>query len=207
MPRKRQKAAAARKKPKSPETGVRRLRKHFVEIRRLLLAWFDRNQRDYPWRKTGNWFHLLMAEMMLRRTRADQVLSVYRKFLKIGSSPARASRIKKKNLLKMMHPLGLRWRAEQLIKTIDYLKDSFNLRAPESTDDLQKIPGVGSYSDAMLRNRLFGERIAAVDSNVVRLLCATGRVQSKSTFSPGTRLKFSPNPWPTSVKKRSIAKL
>ncbi|PKL32967.1 MAG: hypothetical protein CVV45_10060, partial [Spirochaetae bacterium HGW-Spirochaetae-10] len=49
-------------------------------LRRALLQFFEEHHRSYPWRRTKNWFHLLMAEMMLRRTRADQVLPVYKEF-------------------------------------------------------------------------------------------------------------------------------
>ncbi len=142
----------------------------FGPIRRSLLNWFRRNQRDYPWRKTGNWFHLLMAEMMLRRTRADQVVPVYDEFTRRCETPTDAARLSRPALGKILAPLGLRWRAEQLHDTIHYLRDHYALRAPEPSDDLRDIPGVGEYSEAMLRNRLFGERVAAVDINLVRVI-------------------------------------
>lgn len=144
--------------------------------RTRLLRWFRTNQRNYPWRRTENWFHLLMAEMMLRRTRADQVAPVYVKFCSRYTSPAEACRAPAQSFRRVLAPLGLEWRARQLRETVHYLRDHFSTRAPEPADDLEAIPGVGPYSSAMLRNRLFGERIAAIDSNVARFVCRlTGR--------------------------------
>ena len=140
-------------------------------LRRSLLRWFDAHQRDYPWRQTGNWFHLLMAEMMLRRTRADQVEPVYREFSRRFASPAQAARASDPTFQKLLRPLGLEWRARQLRDTVQHLTHSFAGRAPAPQDDLLDIPGVGPYANAMLRNRLFGERLAAVDSNVARFVC------------------------------------
>lgn len=152
-------------------------------LRRRLLAWYAKNRRDYPWRNTSNWFHLLMAEMMLRRTRADQVVAVYEEFTRRYQTPAAAARLKKKALEKMLYPLGLHWRGAQLHETIHYLKDNYSHRAIAQSDDLLKIPGVGDYSNAMLRNRLYGEPRAALDANLVRLFqrwqglpyCSEGR--------------------------------
>ncbi len=140
-------------------------------VREKLLRWFESNARQYPWRTTGNWFHLLMAEMMLRRTRADQADRVYRSFTQEFETPAASAAAGKARLLKIFKPLGLRWRAEQLIHTIDYLKDQYESRAPAREDDLRKIPGVGEYADALLRNRLYGEKLPALDSNMARLIC------------------------------------
>jgi len=151
-------------------------------LRRKLLFWFKSNARDYPWRKTTNWFHLLIAEMMLRRTRADQVVPVYRHFVSNYATPKKAARLNKKQTQKIFQPLGLRWRADHIHETIAYVKDNYSRRAPEA-EELRKIPGVGDYSEAMLRNRLFGERLPAIDSNFVRLF---SRLAGK-TFRPENR--------------------
>lgn len=140
-------------------------------MRRKLLQWFDQHGRDYPWRKTNNWFHLLMAEMMLRRTRSDQVVSVYEKFTADYQSPAEAASLSENQLRSILGSLGLDWRAAQMHETIAYLKDHYASRAPHKEDELTLIPGVGDYSSAMLRNRLFNAPVAAVDSNVARTFC------------------------------------
>jgi len=162
----------------APGSGMKRakqkadvsLKRKFPHLRRALLAWFDENKRDYPWRRTGNWFHLLMAEMMLRRTRADQALQVYSAFTAKFSRPEEAAGMIPRSLEKMLRPLGLAWRARQIRSTLHYLRDHYGARAPEPEDDLSRIPGVGDYSEAMLRNRLFGEARAAIDVNVARVI-------------------------------------
>lgn len=146
-------------------------RRRLPALRRALLRWFAEHQREYPWRSTDNWFHLLMAEMMLRRTRADQVVPVYREFCRRYSDPAAAARSRPETFARILQPLGLAWRGRQLRETVHFLRDRFENRSPAPDDALLEIPGVGPYSDAMLRNRLFGERIAAVDSNVARFVC------------------------------------
>ena len=158
--------------PKHAETAdIPEFRRHLPALRRSLLRWFHIHQRDFPWRRTSNWFHLLLAEMMLRRTRADQVVPVYTEFCKRFTTPREALHADPREFQKILQPLGLTWRSRQLRQTVHYLNDSFATRHPVPDDALEEIPGVGPYSNAVLRNRLFQERVAAVDSNVARLIC------------------------------------
>ncbi len=163
---------------------LRQLPRRFPALRRALLSWFDRNRRDYPWRTTDNWFHLLMAEMMLRRTRADQVVPVYVRFTERYPNPAATAGIETGVLEALFEPLGLRWRGRQMAGTLHYLRHSFAQHEPHPQTDLRAIPGVGDYSEAMLRNRLFGEPRAAVDANVVRIFL---RWQGLSPFAEARR--------------------
>lgn len=106
---------------------------------------------------------------MLRRTRADQVKPVFLSFTAQFQSPVDCT--DRRKLRRMFAPLGLAWRANHMLETIDYLRDHYALRAPQQTESLTEIPGVGEYSNAMLRNRLFGEDLPALDVNMARLIC------------------------------------
>ena len=55
------------------------------EIQKSLLRWGGAHFRDYPWRHTREPYRIMIAEFMLHRTRADQVVPVYIEF--IGKYP------------------------------------------------------------------------------------------------------------------------
>ncbi|MBE7439560.1 MAG: hypothetical protein HS115_13970 [Spirochaetales bacterium] len=143
-------------------------------MRRSLLGWFGEHGRSYPWRRSSSWYHLLVAEMMLRRTRADQVLPVYQNFIRKYPAPAKTASLKKEQLRELFRPLGLNWRSEQFARTLAVLQDGSVVRGLCRKDEdqgkrWQAIPGVGSYSEAMILSLLFGQRRPAIDSNVVRI--------------------------------------
>ena len=46
-----------------------------------LKKWWRKNSRNFPWRKTNDPYHILIAEIFLHRTKAEQVLPVYEKFI------------------------------------------------------------------------------------------------------------------------------
>ena len=50
-------------------------------LRRRLLAWYDRNQRDLPWRRSADPYRIWLSEIMLQQTRVAAVLGHYRVFL------------------------------------------------------------------------------------------------------------------------------
>jgi A/G-specific adenine glycosylase len=39
-----------------------------VPVEELLLAWFSRNGRDLPWRRTRDPYSILVSEVMLQQT-------------------------------------------------------------------------------------------------------------------------------------------
>ena len=53
-----------------------------TELQTRLLAWYDANRRDLPWRRTGNPYHILVAEYLLQRTRIVSGTPYYERFLR-----------------------------------------------------------------------------------------------------------------------------
>jgi A/G-specific adenine glycosylase len=79
-------------------------------FRENLINWWEENKRSYPWRNTRDSYHLLVAEIFLHRTRADQAVFVYEQFLKYYPTIQDAMAITQDDLAEIMHPLGLHWR-------------------------------------------------------------------------------------------------
>ena len=53
-----------------------------------LIEWFKRNRRDFPWRRPDlNPWQVLLVEMCLHRTKADQVARVAVELLNLGRTP------------------------------------------------------------------------------------------------------------------------
>jgi A/G-specific adenine glycosylase len=48
-----------------------------------MLEWHKKNRRIFPWRQQRDPFRVLVAELMLQRTRAAQVVAAYQTFIEI----------------------------------------------------------------------------------------------------------------------------
>lgn len=47
-----------------------------------LFRWYEREQRDLPWRRTRDPYRILVSEIMLQQTQVSRVLEFYRRWLK-----------------------------------------------------------------------------------------------------------------------------
>src|SRR5216117_325766 len=65
--------------PKS--TPARRKPKHAQAFTKKLLAWYARNARDLPWRRTRDPYAIVVSEFMLQQTQVSRVTEYYPRFL------------------------------------------------------------------------------------------------------------------------------
>lgn len=128
--------------------------------------WGKQNFARYPWRtQQGPWVSLT-TEILLQRTRADQVVPVFEKFRRRYPAPEALAREQPDRLLKTIGSLGLRWRAPLMIQMAGIVADRG--RVPDQYDELVTLPGVGPYAASAYLSLHRSVRAAIVDSNVVR---------------------------------------
>lgn len=140
------------------------------KFRQNIVNWFDSNGRVYPWRKTSDPFRVLIAEMMLRRTKADQVEEVYNKLFKQYPDVKSMSKAPKEELERIMYPLGLRWRTPSFWLVAKEIAERFKYRVPDTREELISLPGVGDYVAGAVLSIGYDKPEWIVDGNIVRLL-------------------------------------
>ncbi len=52
-----------------------------AQFRTIILAFYERNGRDLPWRHTTDPYHILISEIMLQQTQVDRVVKKYPEFV------------------------------------------------------------------------------------------------------------------------------
>ena len=139
-------------------------------FRLAINAWGRRNVRSFPWRTTSNPYHLLLAEMMLRRTNAKQVSPVFVETIRRFPDVDSLSRASAKHLREVLRPLGLAWRAENIRRMAKVLSAEFNLRIPKTYDELRQLPGVGDYVASAVCSFAYNKPLPIIDSNTVRVV-------------------------------------
>ena len=84
------------------------------DVSAALRRWGRKNYRDLPWRDAPTLWQALVAEVLLQRTRAGQVIPVYKRFLEEYPTPASLGEASEDDVYKLVRSLGLRWRAPLL---------------------------------------------------------------------------------------------
>ena len=150
------------------ETRGRRATKRTATFRGRLFAWHRTQARSFPWRGQNDAWSVLLAEICLHRTRADQVVPVYLNLLRLAPTPAamvaRASEVKE-----LMRPLGLHWRAENLVAAASAIVDRFGGQVPTIEAELRSLPGVGDYVANAVITFGLRQRAALIDTNTLRI--------------------------------------
>jgi A/G-specific adenine glycosylase len=155
-------------------------------FRQRLASWGKLNLRDFPWRKTTNPYHILLAEMMLRRTNALQVVSTYLDVIRRYPDPKSLAIAPVDEVFDALRPLGLRWRAENIRKMAEALTERFDGEVPSSYDELSQLPGVGDYVASAVCCFAFNRSMPVIDTNTVRVV---GRYFGFQTHAESRRRK------------------
>lgn len=143
----------------------------FSHFRRALLEWWDSNKRDFSWRRTSDPYKILIAEMLLRKTTAQQVEGQYNKFLEKYPSIRSLSRANKITLVNLLKPLGMEYiRAEVLKRFAKSILNENNGEIPLKIENLLKIPGVGMYASCAVLSCAYRKKVPMVDANFIRLI-------------------------------------
>lgn len=144
------------------------------EIRANLLSWWRTSgQREYPWRETQDPFKVLIAEILLHRTRAEQVVQLYRAFLEKYPNIQSIVLSSPDELARDFRSAGLNWRWRLLHHMAIEIDTRFKSQVPQYFEDLISLPGVSHYIASAVRCFAFGYSDVLLDTNTVRV---AGRV-------------------------------
>ena len=143
------------------------------EMVRGLLAWYEQNKRELPWRDCENpsAYRTWVSEIMLQQTRAEAVKPYYERFLAALPTIKDLSEVNDDQLLKLWEGLGYYSRARNLKKAAQVIMREYDGVLPSSPEELLKLPGVGLYTAGAVASIAYGVPVPAVDGNVLRV-CA-----------------------------------
>jgi len=139
-------------------------------MRHELLAWYDRNKRDLPWRHSNDPYAIWVSEIMLQQTRVAVVIERYTAFLERFPTVEALAAADEQDVLALWSGLGYYRRARMLHKAAQSVVAEHAGKMPATADELRKLSGIGSYTAAAIASIAHHEPIAVVDGNVERVL-------------------------------------
>jgi A/G-specific adenine glycosylase len=148
-------------------------------LQSIVLDWFSKNGRDFPWRSTNNAFFILIAESLLRQTQAERVVEPYLNLIARFSDPQSLAHANIAQFREWFHPLGLVGRANHLVETSKILVCHFSGKVPDSLEQLKELPGLGEYSSRAVLCLAYNIQVPMVDESSGRLLRRIFALHSK----------------------------
>ena len=139
-----------------------------IEFSKTLLAWYQKNGRNLPWREDADPYKIWVSEIILQQTRVVQGLSYYLRFMSRFPNVAVLAAADESEVLKYWEGLGYYSRARNLHQAAQQIvaQGAF----PNTFEEIRKLKGIGDYTAAAIASFAFGLPHAVVDGNVYRVL-------------------------------------
>jgi A/G-specific adenine glycosylase len=143
------------------------------EVRARLLAWYDGNRRELPWR-TGagerlDPYRIWLSEVMLQQTRVETVRGYFTRWLDRFPTLEALAAAEGDEVMKAWEGLGYYSRARNFHQAAREVADRYRGQVPTEIEAFRALPGVGRYTAGAVMSIAFGREAPVVDGNVRRL--------------------------------------
>jgi A/G-specific adenine glycosylase len=139
-------------------------------VRAHLLAWFEANRRDLPWRHTRDPYRILISEVMLQQTQVDRVIPYYERFLERFPTVSSLAEASTSEVIRLWAGLGYNRRAVNLQRTAQAVVERFDGQFPSDIEALRSLPGIGPYTAGAIACFAFEIDAAFIDTNMRRVI-------------------------------------
>jgi A/G-specific adenine glycosylase len=153
-----------------------------------LLAWYDNNKRDLPWRAANDPYAIWVSEIMLQQTRVETVIPYYIRWLALFPTVHALAGASERMILNAWEGLGYYSRARNLHKAAKIVVDEYGGKLPRDLGKLGKLPGIGRYTVGALASIIFGMDEPALDGNLKRVYARLFDVSTPVDSSEGESL-------------------
>ncbi|MEX1060757.1 MAG: A/G-specific adenine glycosylase, partial [Methyloceanibacter sp.] len=143
-------------------------------IASAVLAWYDREKRELPWRTEADEqpdpYRIWLSEIMLQQTTVKAVLPRYAGFLRRWPDVKALAEAELGEVLAAWAGLGYYARARNLHACARAVVERHGGRFPADEALLRRLPGIGDYTAAAISAIAFGKRAMPVDGNIERVV-------------------------------------
>lgn len=132
--------------------------------------WWDRGDRELPWREIRDPWPILVSEVMTQQTQVARVIPKWQRFLDSFPTPAHAAAATSGDLVALWDGLGYNRRAVMLHRCASEIVQRHGGIVPDQLDALLALSGIGPYTARAVLAFAFEQDVAVLDTNVGRVL-------------------------------------
>lgn len=136
---------------------------------KTLLAWYDVNKRDLPWRKTKDPYRIWVSEIMSQQTRIEAMKPYYENWMEQFPTKEALAEADEDTVVKAWQGLGYYSRARNLRLGVREVMTKYGGEMPTTRKEVESLKGVGAYTAGAILSVAFNQREAAIDGNVLRV--------------------------------------
>ena len=138
-------------------------------LHRTVEEWFSKSGRDFAWCQSSSSFHVLVAEVLLRRTQTDRVVGPYLELLDRYQDTRDMAEADVAWLSVWFRPLGLVNRVNFLVDAAKAIVERHGGKVPRDLSQIESLPGLGQYSARAVLCLAHGGAVLMIDESSGRL--------------------------------------
>jgi len=135
-----------------------------------VLGWYGSRARPLGIRTTREPWAILVSEVMAQQTQIARVDEAWSVFMERYPTPRALAEASTAEVLRAWSGLGYNRRAVNLRRAAAAIETEHAGRVPDDIEALEALPGVGPYTARAVVAIAFGQPVAAVDTNVRRVV-------------------------------------
>ncbi len=139
-------------------------------VAQVLLTWYAKHARDFPWRRQRDPYAVWVSEVMLQQTRAETVVPYYSRWMDRFPTVEALAAASRDEVLGLWEGLGYYRRAHNLHQAARLLVAEYGGELPGEVDKLRLLPGIGPYTAAAIAAIAFNQDVIAIDGNLRRVI-------------------------------------
>lgn len=157
-------------------------------VQTTIISWFSTSARELPWREPGtSAWAVLVSEIMSQQTPVARVEPRWREWMEVWPTPADLAAAPTAEVLHRWDRLGYPRRALRLQEAARVIAEELDNAVPTTAEELERLPGIGSYTAAAVASFAHGRRTTVLDTNVRRVLIRLFAGRERPTASPGRK--------------------
>ena len=134
--------------------------------RKRVLAWYDANGRNLPWRTSRDPYAVWVSEMMLHQTQVASMLPRYERWMAAYPTVEALAQADAQHALAIWEGLGYYRRCRYLLEGARQIQAK---GLPKTSEAWRNLPGIGEYTANAIASIAFDESVPVVDGNVERV--------------------------------------
>ncbi|NTW84186.1 MAG: Fe-S cluster assembly protein HesB [Chlorobiaceae bacterium] len=139
-------------------------------FREKVFDFYRDNRRTFPWRETTDRYAVMVSEIMLQQTQAERVREKFTAWMERFTDTWSLAAASQRDVLTLWSGLGYNSRGQRLQACAKMIVGRFEGIVPADPEELIKLPGIGEYTCRSIPVFADNLDVAAVDTNVRRIL-------------------------------------
>ena len=135
-----------------------------------VLGWYADHARPLAFRRTADPWSVLLSEVIAQQTQAARAAEAWTRLIAEFPTPAALAAVSPATAIRAWRGLGYNRRAVALRAAAIAIVDEHGGRVPDTFESLVRLPGIGPYTARAVLAIAFDRDVAALDTNIRRVV-------------------------------------